>query len=467
MAVKRFPYILLMLMATLVLSQCGKKKDPLDEPLARVDGIEISQREFLYRTQFFPPPRFETVNGKKEREGLLELLIAEKLMAVAARRAQLDTNASYQEMRRYAETRAALKEFYDDMVRRKVNISKSEIRDVLEKKKKRFTVQVFAARKKELAEQFRRALQDGTSFDEAMRQFYGDALKPQDYTRDVTWGDWIDELEKPLYQMQEGDISPVIKTPDGFVVMRVVSIQPQELPQDRVMMERLRIKVEKTLRKRKADTLTGKFIESYMNDKNVVVKGEVFTALANWLDHILEYQEGAEKLADGKKPGELGADSIKAVFESKLDEPLVTFKGGHFTLREMLNKLRVRRIDFNKTSPLMMRSQLLADIKNIVRDELIAEEARRKGYHKRDKVQREVQMWSSYYLSRLFASQVGLKPQNQPNIVYPDTLQRLRNEIEVWINQTMLDTLYISPNPMFAIEPGRVTHLIVPPWPVL
>jgi len=38
--------------------------------------------------------------------------------------------------------------------------------------------------------------------------------------------------------------------------------------------------------------------------------------------------------------------------------------------------------------------------------------------------------------------------------------------MDIWINQTMLDTVYISPNPMFAVEPGRVTHLVVPPWPV-
>ena len=446
---------------------CSKdREDPMDEPLAQVGDLTITQREFVYRTQFFPPPDIESVNGLSRKESLLELLIAEKLMALAARKARLDTNLSYREMVQYATQQAALKAFYDDMIDRNIRVTDKEIEEVLRKKQKRFLVQVFATYKKETAETFRKQVLEGGNFEQLMNTYYGQELKPEDYTREVTWGEWIDALEAPLYMMREGDLSPVLKTPKGYVVMRLVRIRQLSPTYSEQDMQRLRQKVAKTLRSRKADTLTGKFIETFMNQKQVVVKGEVFGALARWLDKVLDYktQSAASPVAASNQ--EVDFDSLRTVFEERLHEPLVTFQGGHFTLKDMLTKMRVRRLDFNTRSPLTMRQQLLSDIKMIVRDELIAREAIRRGFHEVPRARREIAMWRQYYLSRLFASRTGLTPKFQKKVTLPDTLMALRRSTPIWINRTMLDTLYVSPYPMFAVQPGRVTHLVVPPWPV-
>ena len=430
--------------------------------------MTITQREFIYRTQFFPPPNIESVNGLGKKESLLELLIAEKLMALAARRAGLDTVASYREMVQYAINQAALKAFYNDMIERKIRVEQHEIEDALRKKQTRFLVQVFAASRKETADRFRQEVIETGDFEAVMKDYYGDQLKPSEYTREVTWGEWIDVLEAPLYFMKAGEISPVIKSPKGYVVMRLVHVRKAPLNYSGRELARLKQKIAKTLRSRKADTLTGKFIERFMNQKQVVVKGEVFGALARWLDKILKYQNAPEAITPPSSANnqEVNFDSLRAAFEERLNEPLVVYRGGHFTLKEMLTKMRVRRLDFNTTSPLVMRQQLLSDIKMIVRDELIAREAIRKGFHQVPKARREIAMWSEYYLSRLFASRTGLKPRFQKKVALPDTIQALRQMTPVWINERMLDTLYVTPYPMFAVQPGRVTHLVVPPWPV-
>lgn len=80
---------------------------------------------------------------------------------------------------------------------------------------------------KELAEDLRKQIQNGADFyDIARRYSDGPNAKMGGRIGFLEKGKSLKEIDKVLFTLKEGDISPVIKTPSGFNIFRVEAIRP-------------------------------------------------------------------------------------------------------------------------------------------------------------------------------------------------------------------------------------------------
>lgn len=441
-----------------------RKSTDQNEVIASVDGVKITREEFLKRVEFYPPPRFTSVNGLNGNAALLELLIGEKIMAKAARKAKLDTIASFREQIKFVELKAVLEELFKQEIKEKIQIERTEIMDAFQKSHKTLIIQMFQTRRRQFADEFQHKLRSGLTFEQVMNGFYGEDFKPEKYTQKVSWSDLEEALEERVFEMKTGETSSVIKFSKGYAIIKVDNIFVNPLVLEGKFRQR-ESGIRKTLRARRMRRLNAQFVAEFMNRQNVVVRGEVFETLASWLDKIIRYNGESEFSQISPAGLEVDFDNLKLAMEHKLDIPLLTFNSGHLTLRESLRKLHIYRIQVNQESPQMMRRQIHADLKKIMQDELLGREAYRRGLQKRASVRAEVQLWSDYYLSRMFAKAANLQPQKNGDIVFPDTLKTLYETMNIQIVQTILDSIKLTSILMVTVRPGYGQSLVVPPWP--
>ncbi len=450
----------------LVLVACAKNDVEREPVLARVGERTITQKEFLYRVEFMPPPVFESVNGQTGKAGLLELLVAEKLIAAAAEEAGMDSARFLREQLELVQQYAVLRELYKDEVQSKISLSEAEVATALKQSQTRFVIDYFQSRSKPRAQRERQRWQSQLSRPPDADR--GDDVRGVE--QDVSWGDMEPALEQWLYRLQEGEISPLIRFSQGYAFFHVRKVYHQPLVTQSEIAQRMR-RIRKVMRFRKIDSLSARFVAHFMNAKKLVLKHDTFNALAAWLDLMLQYKDEPD-IGPGAPPNrEVILDSMKTALGRYLDRPLITYDGGEFSLRDMIRALRIRNMPFEIASPRAMRKQLMADLKLIARDKLLAREALRRGLDRRPEVQFDVRLWRDYYLSRLYADrhQLRLFPETsggpRRRVVFPEPLQRLRDEADVWINQPLLEKLDITGLPMMAVRPGRIVTLVAPPWP--
>ena len=83
------------------------------------------------------------------------------------------------------------------------------------------------------------------------------------------------------------------------------------------------------------------------------------------------------------------------------DDILVRFSIGYWTVKDVSKRMSLCKLPLERSSPEACRRSIIRNISLMVRDKFLADEARRRGYHKRASVRREVSMWRDHFLFTL------------------------------------------------------------------
>lgn len=470
--------LLLMLCMSTTLWQCEKHQAPNDW-LAQVGGRYITANEFVSRAELSPPPRFRSVNGLSDKRGLLELLIGEKLLANEAEVLGLHRAAAFRQWKHYTEGVAVVKELYREEVQSKVEVRESEIDTAAALAQKSLLIKFFKSDRQEEAERFLTIAGKKGSFDLAIQDYFGIAIPAENYASRFTFGNGDEHLENAVFALQPGQMSRVINTSKGFFVVHVVEAQTNRtLTQGEHLQQRAAIK--KILRVRKADKLSAQFVQRFMSDKGVVLKGKAFSIVTKYIAQHLDF--GLPPSAPKLQPlAEIDYRRAENDLSDYLNEALIVFAGGQWTIHQTLEKLRLRNLPFNSESPLAMRRTLEGDLQAMVRDEFLAQEGYRRNLHKRAAVQEEVQMWVDHHLYTLMMNRLNLQPQTPTSlrpslngksgqahdeIEFPPHVSRLKNKYRVVVADDKLSKIELTGINMIAVHPGRPHQLAVPLWPL-
>ncbi len=459
----RFPAAIVFFSFLLLLQACTDALES-EQILARVNSNEITKDEFRKRAEFYPPPRFVSCNGFKGKRGLLEYLIGEKLMAQAAHEMALDTSRAFKKQIEFVELRAVLQELFELEVKKKIEVDSTELLDAFDKQQKKFDIQLFRTSRESVASSIRQELLAGITVGVGSADFSGESKAAESFET-VSWGDLPEPVEKELYAMQIGDISNVIRSANGYVVLRVQNVWINPItPEGRFKQNASGIR--KVLRARKMRNLNADLVANLMNKQSVIVKGDAFEALARWLDRITEYKNDSDLPEALDSEQEINFDRIAVGLKEKLNEPLVTFHDGHFPMRAVLEKFHFYHVRVDDSSPAAMRRQLHADLKRIVQDALLAREGYNRGLQSAPAVQSEVRLWRDYYSSQLFAAKLGIKQSESGQKVFPEDLLQIREEASIKVDNELLDSIQLTRVPVLAMRPGTAYGPVVPPWPV-
>lgn len=448
------------IMVVLLFVCCDHHKKNEIVTLAKVGNRTISAGDFVRRAELSPLPVGVDITTQPGRRQALELLIREKLFALDAEQKGFQDDPLLRKKMQAIERSAVGRELYRNEVRNKVVIDEDEIRSSYEKMNEKLTVRYLQTRELQTAKAWKKKLDAGLPIRERIGDYAGEPIRDDFQTIEFTWGKAEPPIEDAAYGMVPGEISPVIPVSNGFVILQLLDRQKEINISDYHFTSR-RKTVEKIIRRRWEAVYAGQYVENFMKNKGVTLKGEAFSILAGELEKWIDF-EADEKQTEKKVLIEQEVVLIDRKLADHLDDDLVQFKGGEWTLKQSLEKLWLNEIPLSRKSSGIMRKDLQEAVRILVRDELLAREGYRKGLDKTRSVQQDVTLWRDHFYYVLMKNHL-LKEGRNPESYF----KTLKQIFPVETDADQLNSMELTEVPMIAVWTDFQRQLIVPVWPQL
>ena len=387
------PLLAFLLLTTVFLTACHNQQ-PHNDVVAQVSDdsmtLGITEQDFLYAYEF-TPRRQDSLKGSEARRAFLETLVQEKLLALEGFRRGLDQDERVRIPLRWYKEKAVRQALYRKVVRDRVVLSEAELRQGFLRLKTRVRVRHLPARTLEAARALRRRLQAGETFEQLAREVFKDTTLAQNggdlgYIR---LGDLDEALEDAAFSLRVGEISEPIKSRWAYHILKAEDRRTQAILTE-TEYQRQKARVARILRRRKEARLADAFIKQFMNPRRVRVYGPSVVFLVEQSKAILN---SGERLLPNQLPpirdAEIG--TLTSRLGDHLDQVLVQFEGGQWTIGDFLDKLRAVHPD---ARPVMTSKTNLKDVvARMVRDEFLLQEGYRHGLQNSSYVREEVRRW--------------------------------------------------------------------------
>jgi peptidyl-prolyl cis-trans isomerase C len=419
-----------------VFTFCVKKQDSDEIFVAIVigddrDRVGITVKDFLYSYELSPTP-FGNLKGFDDKKAHLNLMTNKKLMVLEALKYGLENDEKVQIQLEWYKDKAVRHELYNEVVRNQVQISNSELRDAFIKSKTRIGVRLLVTKTLEEAFELRNRLVDGTNFEDLAAEISAYPLLAENYF-DLwypLWGQMDESIEQVAFSLELGEISSPVKTKWGYAILKVEEIIHDAIITENEFQKR-RKGIEKIIRKRKEEKIADQFIKDFMESKKVRVYGSSIVYLVeNSKETLSEYDFLLPLEIPKNLDIEIGL--YRQQVEYYLDDVIVEFEDGRWTIGEFLDKLKKVHPD---ARPIMTSKNNLKDVvARMVRDEFLAKEGYRRELQHSNYVQEEVRRWKE-------------------EIVF----NKLRNDILDTVKVTEPELIkYYDDHKSSYMEPGRV-----------
>ncbi|NOY78547.1 MAG: hypothetical protein GXO76_11825 [Calditrichaeota bacterium] len=382
---------LFLLLAGVFFSNCSKKQSsqtPVTDQtiVAKVDNRDITVHDFKLSYELFPymlRPR----GGFAAKKGQLDHMIQRILFAREAEKEGLASDPMVQNYIEYYRKQAAVKELYRKEIQSKVTVSDEEARQAYLKSLTKYHVRhLFAPTYQEAANILAR-LERGEDWDTIARETFRDKKLAQSGgdLGWVTWGDMDENLENTIYHLKPNEISAPVRSRWGYHILEVLGVQKQAIPSEYDFQTHKKDIVYK-IRMRKERKLAGQYVKKIMEPKHVILKGKAFHYLNQQFQQI--FGKNPKKLPPYMPnifDREIG--QINSALQNHLNDTLLVFKGGHWTIGDFLQRL--------KNVPVMDRphyensKKLYNDIGVMIRNETLAKIALKRGYDRHAEARKE------------------------------------------------------------------------------
>jgi hypothetical protein len=342
--------------------------------IARAGTMYISEQEFLERYELLPwQYRNRATNVEESKLVFLYSLVAEKLLAQEALAHHIDRDSLVQNAISGIKKMFARDQLYREEVSGKVTVSKEEIRRAIVDAKRQLVLSFFYFEDSTDAAFVRKQLKNCRQFN---RFQIDTAMAVLRDTVTLLWGEAEAPIEEAAFLLKKGECSPVVRASAGYYILHVdqdfsntfyTSMQPQ------VLIERVETKLR--LRKEKAR------LDEYLID---VLKTKIGFSLP--------------------RPCKIVAQTLMGILfyrcHSILRDSMVVVGASSWTVGDVLSRLRgkVFKIDPGRTTGIAV--QLNNQIRILVEQELLAEEALSRKLDERWSVSTEMDMWRQQILAK-------------------------------------------------------------------
>ena len=338
------------LIGLLFLAGCSKKEDQV---VAKVGDRTITVAELNSRVEGVT---FTSRDDElKKRSDILDGLINDHLMIMAAEEQGLDEDPAFQEKMKSSERNALLELLYRREIVEKSKPSEKEVRDAYEKMGWELRARHILVGTEEEAKTIHEQIISGADFAELAKEHSKDPSN-KDNGGDLGyfgWGKMVPAFQDAAFAMEIGDVSMPIQSDFGWHIIKL---------EDRRTVDRREWEEEKDRIERKISI-----------DRSKVRAQEYVTGMKDEAN-IQIGPEGAQALLNNLMAKKTAPDDFTP---EQLEMTLVTFTGGSWNIAEFLEEF--------KTIPPMYQPRVkdLDDIdalvNNILTGLLLEREARQKG----------------------------------------------------------------------------------------
>ncbi len=387
---------------------CVKKQDNDEIFVAIVigddrDHVGITVKDFLHSYELNPSP-FKNLRVFDDKKVHLNLMTDKKLMVLEALKYGLYNDDKVQIQLEWYKDKAVRHELYNEVVRNQVQISDSELRDAFIKSKTRIGVRLLVTKTLEEAFELKNRLVDGANFEDLAAETFAYPLFAENYF-DLwypLWGQMDESIEQMAFSLELGEISNPVKTKLGYAILKVEEIIHDVIITESEFQKR-RKGIEKIIRRRKEEKIADQFIKDFMESKKVRVYGPSIVFLVENSKEILGEYDSLLPL-ETPKFLDIEIGMYHQQVEYHLDDVIVEFEDGGWTIGEFLDKLKKVHPD---ARPSMTSKNNLKDVvARMVRDEFLAKEGYRRELQHNNYVQEEIRRWKEEIVFNKFRNDI-------------------------------------------------------------
>ena len=263
-------------------------------------------------------------------------------LALAAEALKLDTLPDVRKALAALYDNALGEELYRRDVTRKVHVSDADLKELWGRQKDSRVVSHILAGTQADAESVSRDLAGGKSFEEvAMARSLDRASAMRGgVLGEVAAGNLPLEVEEALFKLKEGGVTPPLKEPNGFEILKVVKINPQT-PQP---FDKMKPQLQQMARRRAEYKLMVAKVDNLKTSRKFNIQDSDIAAMSRRFEQIRrDSGDGDPKLT----PQELTAT-------------LARFTGGPYTLGDLMSDLRQTPMNYHPdvTNPGALRQYI-------------------------------------------------------------------------------------------------------------
>lgn len=366
------------------------------EIIAKVGDITITKDEFRKRYEFIPHITDKnSFESKSFKNNFLYTLIAEKLLAQAATKEGFDRSQNFHATMENLSNVYLRDALYKKEILDKIVIPDSAIVQGQFRMMRTVRTKFIFSKDKEEIEKIYNEIVLGASFDSILTTRH--EKKEQKEAAEVSFGTMNEIMEDAIYKIGVGQFTPPIELKEGWYLCKIYSVTSKK---DLDLYEIS--KVEKVIKSRIEDKIYQEFYKKFFNGIVINVDRSMFEKLLNAvMSYLNENKKNLVKDKEDKlKIGVSDVPKIKKSFTVKeLTEVVIKFPNEPVILSKLFDYLEFQDFEFYTIDSTEIKSRLNSYISFYIKNELLAREAKKRGYDKLLDVASELKMWKEYYLA--------------------------------------------------------------------
>ncbi|HAP36870.1 MAG TPA: hypothetical protein DCQ28_13410 [Bacteroidetes bacterium] len=435
--------VALSLLSIFLLAQ--KTAPPLStDTLARVGNSVITGRDLIERIELMPWEGKENpYQHDSSKIKALNSLVAERLLAIEGKHLNIGSDQQTELKIRSMEKMFVRDELFKREVKQKVTVSEPEMRDGLAKFAWQLHIAAIAVKSRSDGDSLLRMLNKNISLAKIITDIRPTFITAVE-TVQVNFGGLDTLFENEVYAIGKRKFSkPFVSSTYGWTVALIIDRGTNPVYEKMNSGDR-RIRVDETIRMRKENIVARRFFAKIMSPQKAKTDSVLFFALAKQLRAII-VQDSTRHLNKGifgVKSEDV--DHLTILFGSDLQKVFVELNDRPLSFGEAIEAMRNLRIGFPSLDENSFVRAFNYHLRTIIESELMSREGYRQNLHYSEAVQRDVQSWSNYWISRYLLWRVN----DSVTVSNDELLEGLRsslsgigNAYEVNVQEVLCDSL--------------------------
>jgi parvulin-like peptidyl-prolyl isomerase len=367
--------------------------------VARVGEEKISFSE-LEKSLVLNPQYAIRTPLRQVRQSQLQYLIDEKYYYLAAVAVGLEKDPVIANRIAYIRDQELIKEYIRKNFLDRVELKSEAQLQALKMLDRQVKVRHLFVAEQERAQELFNRLNSGESFEALAREIYSDSSL-QASGGDlgyIQFGDLDPALEEKVFSMKPGEISTPVKSAYGYHILQVTAIEQNEQFQDLASSTKQQL-VNEILKARQADRAIREHLQELAGQQKIQINNRVLDRLEEVTREVIgdRYEE-----AEIFKPAIFSSDLLRIEndLESILNEELVRFGEKQLRVADFLERLK--QMPPLHRPYLRTRNRMIQSIIDLIRNDLILDEAKTKGLNKDKNLQLTTQKIIQEFLAEEF-----------------------------------------------------------------
>jgi peptidyl-prolyl cis-trans isomerase C len=326
-SVRAYALFVLVIGSFAFLSGCGGSNDAV---VAEVGDYDITVQEFK---DYFENRRASFTSADDEfaqKRALLDSMIDTRILAQEAYKLGIDKSEELTRAVLANRDKFLLDALYNKEVASKTTVSDAEIKEYYENLKYQVRASHILVANEDTAKALFERIKAGENFEQLAYEYSLDqnAKRNKGDLGYFLWGSMVEEFQQAAFKMQPGEISPPVKTPYGYHIIKIVD----RIPNDALgTFDESRKEIQTQLQNKKRMDLTRSYMEQ-IRDKYAVT---IDTVTCQYLFHKRD-QLYPPQVAAGLPRNDFDLEQLD---RNERELIFATWNGGQLTLGAYLEQI--------------------------------------------------------------------------------------------------------------------------------